>query len=245
MLTQICKSSYTVESYMVDFRNKLKLSMLLGLEQETAFKHAADIFVHYSNPAADNGFWVIAQSWTSVERLPEFKEQIEVETWIRSVSRVISRRNFRVSDAAGNVVAQTSMDWAVLESAKRFPRRLDLWGLDEYILRDEQASLIEDRRMRKVPELMPIYLKTVRYSDIDINNHANNTRYVDWMLDSFDLDFLSHKEISHVHLSFKKECTMGDQINIFRGAHGNDDYYLEGRFADSDAVAFQAEMAFV
>ncbi|MCL1791292.1 MAG: thioesterase [Peptococcaceae bacterium] len=244
MLTHTFKTNFTIESYMVDFRNKLKLSVLLSLDQETALKHVAEIFVRYGNPADNGGFWIITQAWTSIDRLPEFKEVIEVETWIRSVSWVVTRRNFRVSDAAGKVIARTSIDYAVLDASKRFPRRLDKW-LDKAMQRDDQGSLIEDRVMRKAPQLTPAYLKTVRYADIDVNNHANNTRYIDWMMDSFDLDYLNRKEVTQLHVAFKKECVASDRLNIFQGTYQNDDFYLEGRFADSDTAAFMAEIAFV
>jgi acyl-ACP thioesterase len=244
MLLQTCKAGFTIESYMVDFRDKLRLSTLLGLEQETAFLHAEDIFARYGNPAADGCFWVAAQSWTSITRMPSVKEHIEVQTWIRSISRVTSRRNFRVTDAEGHVVALTSMDWAVLNLTAHRPQRLDLWNIDPGLFLDEPASPLEGQRLRKISELTPVYLKTVRYSDIDVNNHANNTRYADWILDCFDLDYLTQKEVSHIHLCFKQECKTEDHLTILRGSYQHDHYYLEGRFADSQTQAFQAEVIF-
>jgi len=219
MLAQICTAGFSVESYMVDFRNKLRLSLLLGIQQATAFRHAEHIFDQYDNPAAQGCFWVVGQSWTSILRMPKIKEHIQVETWIRSVSRVTSRRNFRVTDAHGHVVALTSMDWVVVDPATRRMQRLNEWNIDRGLLRDVQASPLEGRRLRSIPALTPVYLKTVYYSDIDENNHANNTRYVDWILDSFNLDFLRQKEISHIYLSFKRECTLGNRLMILKGAY--------------------------
>lgn len=244
MQIQKCRADYTVESYMVDFRNKLKLSMLLNLEQETAFQHAGQIFPRYGDPSADGGFWVAVQTWTTIARLPEVNEHIEVETWIRSATRVISRRNFRVTDAKGHLVALTSMDWAVLDQTTRKPRRLEFWNKDLDFICDEQANPMEGQRLRQPPELALAYQKTVRCSDIDVNNHANNTRYTDWILDCFGLEYLTKKEIAHINLCFKKECVMDDRLNIFLGKHGNHEYYLEGRFTDSQTLAFQAEVTF-
>ncbi|MCL1918766.1 MAG: thioesterase [Peptococcaceae bacterium] len=216
---ELCKAGFSVESYMVDFRNKLRLSLLLGMQQETAFRHAEQLFAQYGNPAADGCFWVVTQSWTSILRMPRIKEYVNVETWVRSISRVSSRRNFRVTDDQGQVVALTSMDWVIVNLATRRPQRLDGWGIDRQLFRDVQASPLEGQRLRKIPELTPAYSKTVRYSDIDENNHANNTRYVDWILDSFGLDFLRQKEISHIYLSFKQECAPGDRLTILKGAY--------------------------
>ena len=244
MLPQICKADFKVTSYMADFQNRLRLSMLLGLQQETAFQHAAVLIREYGPPSAEASFWVTTQSWTTVTRLPSVNEHIHIETWLRHHSRLVCRRNFAVTSSEGEPLAQTAMDWVVLSAATRRPLRVDAWPVDRGLFLESPLGEIEGRRMTPFPEILPSYQRVVRYSEIDLNKHVNNTRYIDWILDSFDLDFLAQKKISHMHLCYKQECTLGNRLTILKGKVSADEYYLEAHLDHAESPAFQAMVTF-
>ena len=55
-------------------------------------------------------------------------------------------------------------------------------------------------------------LYRVRYFDLDMNGHVNNSKYLEWMLDVFDLDFLTEYTPAHIDLKYVKEIHHGSKI---------------------------------
>ena len=55
-------------------------------------------------------------------------------------------------------------------------------------------------------------LYRVRYFDLDMNGHVNNSKYLEWMLDVFDLDFLTKYTPAHIDLKYVKEIHHGSEI---------------------------------
>ncbi len=58
---------------------------------------------------------------------------------------------------------------------------------------------------------------TVRYSDIDMHHHVNNTKYIEWVLDHYPFEM--HREY-HIHtfeINFLAEASHGDEISVHTG----------------------------
>ena len=52
----------------------------------------------------------------------------------------------------------------------------------------------------------------VRYFDIDMNGHVNNSKYLDWMYDVLGYEFLKTHEPLRMTLKYVKEVSSGGQI---------------------------------
>jgi acyl-ACP thioesterase len=73
----------------------------------------------------------------------------------------------------------------------------------------------------------------VRNSDLDMNNHVNNTKYAQWILDSLPVDTLrSGVNLHGYEVNFLAEARLGDEIIIRRFAPVSGEGALE-------AVCFQ------
>ena len=51
----------------------------------------------------------------------------------------------------------------------------------------------------------------VRFSQIDLNAHVNNVRYIEWMLDSSP-EILNGKQVQELELVFRTEAMLGDVV---------------------------------
>jgi acyl-ACP thioesterase len=54
----------------------------------------------------------------------------------------------------------------------------------------------------------------VVWSDIDVNMHVNNSRYVQWVMDSFPVDFLLAHRVAEIEVNFLQQAVCGDQYCI-------------------------------
>jgi len=47
---------------------------------------------------------------------------------------------------------------------------------------------------------------TPRWSDLDVNQHVNNVKYIGWILESAPLSILETHELSSMTLEYRREC---------------------------------------
>ena len=52
----------------------------------------------------------------------------------------------------------------------------------------------------------------VRFYDLDMNGHVNNSKYLDWVFEVMGADFLTHHVPKKVHLKYVKEVLAGGVI---------------------------------
>ena len=54
----------------------------------------------------------------------------------------------------------------------------------------------------------------VEYCDLDVNEHVNNVKYIEWVLESFPLEFHKSKVIAEFEINYLVEAFCGDQLFI-------------------------------
>ena len=56
--------------------------------------------------------------------------------------------------------------------------------------------------------------RIVRYSDIDINGHVNNARYVEWVCDLLGEKYFSAHTARGLDINYVGEARMGEDIRL-------------------------------
>ncbi len=96
--------------------------------------------------------------------------------------------------------------------------------------------------IQKDLEMKYILERRVLYSDVDINQHMNNTRYIQWALDLIDFDKHHQCFISDINIQYRKEIRPLEIVKLFMGEDGHR-YVIEGR-NENDDVYFTIEIYF-
>jgi acyl-ACP thioesterase len=52
----------------------------------------------------------------------------------------------------------------------------------------------------------------IRWHDIDSNQHVNNTKYVEWLMESVPTPILNRGTLKSIDIVFKNESVLGDKI---------------------------------
>ena len=66
---------------------------------------------------------------------------------------------------------------------------------------------------------------TVRYSDIDVNGHVNNSRYVGWIMDSYPVEYHRNHSVFSLEANYLGETIGGDAITILSKEAGPCEYW--------------------
>jgi len=209
------QDEYIISFYEVDTKNEVFLPVLWSFMQETAWHHADHLRVGYSGLMEQNGFWVLSRLSIQMEVYPRWGSRISVKTWLAGLSRVFALRQFSIADSTGQVIGRAKSAWLVLDSESRKPQRIKpLFQHIEHLL----AGLPEAEEPEKIaPPVRPQLGKSfpVRYSDIDMHHHVNNTKYLEWILDSYPMEMNQTHHVQRLEINFLGEATHGDDVAIF------------------------------
>lgn len=190
--------------------------------------------------------WVLSRLSVEMTEMPRQNEHIEIRTWVESVMKLFTNRNFSIHRADGTALGYARSVWAMIDMETRRPcDLLSLYDGDilNYVVSEEENKCpIEGHgRFRfRDPEL--VRTLDVRYSDIDINRHVNSIKYMEHILDLFSREELE-RGLRRFEIAYKAESRMGDTLSFYvqRGEGGETD--VEVRRGGEDVVC-QARVIF-
>jgi len=220
------KDKYTVKSYDVDQEKRITLMSLFNCFQESASHHAERCDFGYKSLREKGKFWVLSRLRIEIDRLLLWEEPFTVETWSKGAQGIFALRDFLVVDSGKIAVARASSGWLVIDNEKRRPQRLNEFSETMPFLKDRHAleGSLERLKAPGIPLLDDRV--TVDFCDIDLNRHANSSRYFEWILNSFPYDTLSGRRTARFDIDFLAESVYGDTISILIGNPSDDGMYL-------------------
>ncbi len=210
----IWTDEYLASSYEVDAQGKLSLPSLAKFMQETAYNHANHLDFGYEHLKKLNHFWVLSRLQIKMDRYPKWTEKILLRTWPSVIDNLLAYREFQILDESGQLMGVAGSAWLMLDWEKRRPQRTTL--LQEKLLQFPKERVTEEPPA-KLPNLThsqdsPSF--PVRYSDLDLYEHVNNARYMQWIVDSYAAEIHKTFEIGSFEINFLSESRLGDDIFI-------------------------------
>ncbi len=210
----------------------------MQLFQEAAGNHAQHLGAGYEALLADKLFWALSRIRVEVEKLPKWGDEIRIETWPSSVVGPFFRRDFIFYDQENEAICRGVSGWLLLSSENMRPQRADRLSIN--LPFNDGKFALEDfpERVSGVAE-KPVFSKKILYNEIDVNNHVNNTRYLDWVMDCFDGEFYQKHHLKGFTLEFLSEMRWGDEVELRSGTEGLT-FHIQAINLQTGKVAFKA-----
>ena len=202
-----------VRSFDVASDGLLSLPALAGYLQEAASRHAAALEVAFLQVEGRPVFWVLHQLRLQLHRRPAWAETVHVDTWPCGHRGLRALRTYAVRDENDRLLAEGLSAWLLVDPVRRRPVRLPPEVLR---LRGEATSPVPpETALPAVPEIPPRWSDTVRvrFSDLDRNGHANNTRYLAWLLDALP-DTQRARSLQTLVITFRSEARLDDAVVV-------------------------------
>ncbi len=204
--------AFTVRSYEIDPDGVLTLPTLCNYLQETAGNHATTFDLASDHLLAGGLAWVLIRLQVEVERFPGWREEIVVETWPSGFDGLYAQRDFIVTDAEGGEIARATSQWFVMDVTRRRPVRLPA-SVAAIERPDRPHALGPDRTplaTLEVPQRERRF--SVRRSDLDLNQHVNNVRFVEWALEAVPDAVREQHRPRALDVQFRAESVYGDTV---------------------------------
>lgn len=239
------KEDFSVRSYETDCTGKLRMASLFNYFQEIAGNHVVALGMGYEVLKELGYVWVLSRARVRVRRLPSWGERGVVNTWHVRTEGLLYLRDFRVCDESGNVFLDAATGWLLVDTATFKPHTSDVLSMPLPV-NDHGRALDEPlRKLLPVHDMRAAYERSVLLSDLDVNNHVNNARYLEWIFDCYDDAQVRSSVIASLQVNYVGETTLGDTVALVRGedpsSPGVD--YIEGVSRKKGSKVVQAVIA--
>lgn len=211
----IWTDSYNVHWSDADAKGNASIISLFNYLQESALRNADHLGLGYDAALELKQIWVISRMQIEVKRYPQWGESIMVRTWPRGVEGFFALRDYEILDNNGDLLAAATSRWIVIDTITRRPVPVKI--LQQVLHMCDPRKALPSASDVKMPSGDFIFLKQylVQYSDLDRHNHVNNTRYVEWVINSFPGSWLKGHEMASFRIDYQGESHQDDEIAIY------------------------------
>ncbi|XP_008787702.3 palmitoyl-acyl carrier protein thioesterase, chloroplastic-like [Phoenix dactylifera] len=218
------RQTLVIRSYEVGPDKTATLEAILNLLQETALNHVwmsgllGDGFGATHGMIRNNLIWVVTRMHVQVDEYPIWGEVVEIDTWVGRSGKNGMRRDWLIQNRlTGQTFARATSTWVMMNQQTRrlskMPEEvrdeISPWFIERCAIKEEVPEKII--KLDDSAKYVDSNLKPKR-SDLDMNHHVNNVKYVRWMLETIPDIFLENHELSSIILEYRRECGSSDVV---------------------------------
>lgn len=200
---------------------------ILTLLEETAADHCYSINNSLYDLKEQDIGWVLLSGIMQMYRYPSYKEKIIIRTWMSSYSIIKGIRENIIYDEQDNIIGRAKGLWVFFDIKRRRPVQI----FDD--IKEKWSYCYEESIKHKISINIEVsesgsHIKKhdVNRYDIDMYNHLNNIRYLQWVIDSMDEDIVDNCFLSSIEGRFVAEVKEGDTILTLTKKDINDNSFV-------------------
>jgi acyl-ACP thioesterase len=197
----------------------------MNILQDMADTHAERLGFGLTFCLEHNLTWFGAAYRLQIDRMPSLRENIRVQTWPSVKKKIGAVREFLIFDEASTPIIRASSLWILIDPVRRKPLPIDKI-LPDYKPLEDRALETDFEKIILPPSLQSVGIEKARFDDIDLNGHVNNAVYPLWAVENTDPEFHGTHRIAQLDIAFKKECLLGERVEI-KSAHDADTYFYQ------------------
>lgn len=210
-----------------DCFSRLRPSSLMRFIQEAAIGHVLELGIDRAWTLEHlDSVWMVIRTRVDLKRPIMYDETVTVKTWAAETKGAVFPRESEIF-VGDESVGEVSATWVIANiDTGRMLRPKALFELAEFPdLGAPRFASVE--KIQPIEPLGEPEIHRVRYSDMDMNRHVNNTRYTDFAADHIALETMPDKWIRSMTVSFSSQCVAGDDL-VLASANDGDRWYVRG-----------------
>ena len=221
------------EPFHCDFAHSLFMGHLGNQLLNAADFHSTDRGFGMSYLNTIQKTWVLSRLAIEMQQMPRQYERFFVETWVESAMRYFTNRNFRVvgigSDGnpdESKVYGYGRSVWAMIDTESRQPTdilAIHDGAINEWIVKDKPCPIAKGGRVKMGADAELVRTIDTYYNDVDVNGHINSVKYIEHVLDLWDLEWYRQHQIRRFEIAYVAESHQGDRLSFYQeqGSEGD------------------------
>ncbi|MFC2080592.1 acyl-[acyl-carrier-protein] thioesterase [Bacteroidota bacterium] len=236
-----------IPSYYVSLNGQPQFYTLASMLLEGAAIHATSLGFGYHDMMRDKVYWVLSRFHIIMHSYPMMDEPVIVETWPKRASKLFFMRDYHMYSGNNRLLASASTAWLILDGNTGRPKKIDAGSsLKDFPVKDLHAIDIMPDKLPGIPEPDRRRSVVALYSDLDINQHVNAIKYIEWIQDCYDEDTYKSENVKEFQINYQLETRYGEEVDIrIKNKSPEDAFdYFEGIRTLDENSAFRARMKF-
>jgi medium-chain acyl-[acyl-carrier-protein] hydrolase len=208
------KEVFPISIAETDCTHRIKPVVVFNYMQDVAEKSIDKIGHEYScNELLKKGLgWFLIRYRIEFDFQPKDVKEIEVLTQSRGCQKLTAYRDFEVFDKfSGDRILRATSSWLIVDLDKKSVVNIQKEFSEFFELQPKEDDLLL-RKLKLLDRVDFEKVFSVRYDDLDINKHVNNTVYITWALEALDYDFRANYSLKSLDVYFKHEAKYGEDI---------------------------------
>lgn len=206
--------TYPVRFYEVGVDQKLSVSNICNFIQNSSANHISDLGVGLDDLNKKNHTWILSRLLIRVKKRPLWQELVELKTWQVRAHKLFAIRDYTISDNLGNNLVQATGSWLVIDLDRRRPV-----PCNDYV--DLMNPIPEKRSINKFADkvsALPFATVstniTTKKTDIDMNGHVNNVKYIEWFFDNMEKQGMNTDSQLEIEINYLGESFEGESLTV-------------------------------
>ena len=162
--------------------------------------------------------WVLSRLAIEMNEMPLQYTKFNVETWVESAMRYFTSRNFAVIGEDGKAYGYGRSIWAMIDTESRQPTdiyAIDNGAIEQWIVKDKECPIDKGGRVKMGDAAELVRTIDTYYNDVDINGHINSVKYIEHVLDLWDMEWYRTHQIKRFEISYVAEAHAVDQLSFY------------------------------
>ncbi len=165
--------------------------------------------------------WFVVDWKVEVIERPKYGDELTIKTWSRDPKKCFSYMDFEVYLCDKLLVKATSK-WVLFNLKTKSYENISEELINIYVNKNN-ASVFPEKELEHM-NILEKYTKRkkiiIRKSDLDFNNHVNNVKYFDYLI-----DYSNACDASKFRITYRKEIKEDENIYLHHSKIENKDLY--------------------
>ncbi len=211
-MEKVYEKKMQIPNVAVDCFGRMKKSWLLACLQEVAGEHCTLLGADNGEYEGRNLFWAVSRYRVEITQLPEAKQTITLKTWPCPTTRVAYPRATVAYDEEGNELFRAMSLWVLMDVQSR---AMILPGKSGVVV----DGITTGEEINPPASLPPVAgefseMRQVRFTDLDVNGHMNNTQYLNWVDDLLCSDYHRDHTPKEMTVCYLNEALEGQNLEL-------------------------------
>lgn len=203
-------------SYDANPDSSVKIPSLMKHFQQIAREDLLSYGISYNMMRDANQVFVIIKAKIEFKKNISIYDELYLKTVPTKVAGITFYRDFFITDDKGELCAVCSTAWVLMDFVSRRILRPSQIIAEVPSFPDEASDVVLSRRFlfSDSPLLKSTNVRKVYFSNLDENNHFNNTETAAFAIDEIADRICRSETIRTFEIHFNHESVLGDELSI-------------------------------
>lgn len=218
LLSKVGRYEFLAEPFHCDFSSHLFMGHLGNHLLNAADFHSNDRGYGMNYLMPRHKTWVLSRLAVEMIEMPKSYDKFFVETWVESAMKYFTSRDFKICGKDEKVYGYGKSVWAMIDTENRQP--VDIFEINdglikEYIETEKLCPIAASSRVKMSKETKLVRTIDTYYNDVDVNGHINSVKYIEHILDLFDIDYYLTHFLQRFEIAYVAESHQGDKLKFY------------------------------